>query len=215
MIALGVRCLVSGSISPLPCLGWRIRLSDEVSLVRTLNRLVRTPLADLDRVVTETLADLSAQIGATCVCLLRILDGRLTVTHQCPPQANNDACADPDKLLSTYQRQLLAGKPVLATAGGDGLAMGFLALPIQAPEGLGGILGFCFDRPDPSIPTETLDRLGTFAEMIDTVLDRQRREAAHRDTAQRLAATLSAMPDLLFELTADGTFAEFGCWLHF
>lgn len=187
-------------------------MSDEVSLVRLLNQLVRTPLSGLDAAVTDTIGVLSRRIGASCACLFRLNDSGLSVTHLHRPAGIAAPELDPDALFSLHRAEFEAGNPVFAkldgTAGPDA-GKRFVALPIHGPEGLCGVLGFHFDHDAFVLGESVMNELISVAEIIETVIDRQAREALHRDTAQRLEATLSAIPDLLFEVTADGRFAEF------
>lgn len=88
-------------------------------------------------------------------------------------------------------------------------ARAVLALPIRTDDRFAGFLGFAFRQTDPDLSAAVLDELTAAAEVIETVLHRRETERTHRDTARRLEATLAAMPDLLFEVTAEGCFAEF------
>lgn len=186
-------------------------MSDEISLVRMLNRLVRAALPELDRAVTEALGFVTTEIGASCACLFRITDGKLLVSHRYTAPGRTEPKIDPEALLTRYRAELLVGGAVVipgVDADPQAAPAGFVAVPIRGSEGLAGVLGFCFSDKVPDLPTESLQRLGAVAEMLETVIERQAREILHLKTAQKLEATLSAIPDLLFEVTVDGRFGE-------
>lgn len=186
-------------------------MSDEISLVRMLNRLVRAALPELDHAVTETLQVVTSEIGASCACLFRIVEGNLSVSHRYTAPGKTEPTIDADALFTRYQAELAAGGAILIPgndADPQAAPSGFIAVPIRGPEGLAGVLGFCFSDRVPDLPEERLQRLGAVADTLETVIERQAREILHLKTAQRLEATLSAIPDLLFEVTADGRFGD-------
>lgn len=186
-------------------------MSDEISLVRMLNRLVRAALPELDHAVTETLGVVTSEIGASCACLFRIVEGKLSVSHRYTAPGKIEPSIDADALFARYRADVSLGGAVFIP-GKDtdpqSSPAGFVAVPVQGPEGLTGILGFCFSDRVPDLPDEDLQWLGAVADMLETVIERQAREILHLKTAQRLEATLSAIPDLLFEVTADGRFGD-------
>lgn len=183
-------------------------MSDEISLVRTLNRLVRSAPTDLDDAVHASLQSVSTELGASCACLFRISPDGLRISHQFSAAGKQPPSIDPDALFRQHRAELEAGHPVNAPIDAAHPDQTFIAIPVRAADRLGGILGFCFDGPPPTLPDGQFDRLMAFAEVLETVLDRRERDALHRKTSQNLEATLAAMPDLLFEVTADGRFAE-------
>jgi len=183
-------------------------LSDELSLVRLLNRLVRTPLTGLDDAVTETIGASCREVGASCACLFRLSGQKPIAAHQYTSPGKTQPIIDAVALLKTHRAQLEAGETVRSPIDQEGFDRSFLALPVHGTNGLCGVLGFCFEGPAADLPEPALSKVRTIAEIIETVIERQEREALHINTAQRLEATLSALPDLLFEVTAEGRFAE-------
>ena len=188
-------------------------MSDEVSLVRMFAELVRTPVSAIDSVVQELLARLAREAGADWVCLFGLDAGGLAVTHSFAGDGLPDLDCDADALLTQVRGDLERGEPVMvpdcADWPGCGALRGFAAFPLRDGGAMAGVLGFGFAAPKPELATCTTDRLMAAAEVLGTVLERRRQEAAHRAMAKRLEATLAAMPDLLFEVTAEGHFAEF------
>ena len=191
----------------------------EVSVVRMLNELVRTPLADLDTAVTEVIGRLSGICGASWACIFRLDAGVLTMTHEYRAAGVEPLPCDPELMLAPWRDQLNRNLPVFV-ADVDNLpkespwramhaARAFLALPIMAEGQLTGVLGFAFASALTKFGPVDIDRMKAAAEVIETVLARRAIEVAHRNTARRLEATLAALPDLLFEVTAEGRFAEF------
>lgn len=194
-------------------------MPDEISLVRMLNELVRTPLADLDKAVSQAIGQLCTHVGAGWGSLFRLDGAYLTATHayaapglpslSCPPAymlgAGRAVLEQNQPLLIADLAVLPADSPLRAQA----WAKSILALPINGDATLIGVLAFAFPEPLQSLEPVLLDRMKAAAEVLETVIARREVERAHLNTARRLEATLAALPDLLFEVTADGHFAEF------
>lgn len=191
----------------------------EISVVRMLNELVRAPLADLDAAVTDVIGRLSGVCGASWACIFRLDAGTMVKTHEYCADGVDPLPCDPEHMLAPWRERLNQNLPVLVpdsraldadTAPAQlTAARAFLVLPIMADGHLAGALGFAFQSVLTEFGPVEIDRMKVAAEMIETVLARRTVDLAHRDTARRLEATLAALPDLLFELNADGTFAEF------
>ncbi len=194
-------------------------MPDEISLVRMLNELVRTPLADLDKAVSQAIGQLCTHVGAGWGSLFRLDGAYLTATHayaapglpslSCPPAymlgAGRAVLEKNQPLLIADLAVLPADSPLRAQA----WAKSILALPINGDATLIGVLAFAFPEPLQSLEPVLLDRMKAAAEVLETVIARREVERAHLNTARRLEATLAALPDLLFEVTSDGHFAEF------
>lgn len=194
-------------------------MPEEISVVRMLNALVRTPLTELDGAVTDTIRKLANHAAAGWVCLFRLENEHLVATHKftspevdrlkCPSDYaignGRDVLERKKHLLLSDICQLPADSPLRLLDP----ARSLLALPIHDGDRLTGVLAFAFLDPKPEMDPELLEVLKAAAEVIETVLVRREVEMAHRVTARRLEATLAALPDLLFEVTADGVFAEF------
>jgi PAS domain S-box-containing protein len=184
-----------------------------------LNELVRTPLADLDKAVSQAIGQLCTHVGAGWGSLFRLDGAYLTATHayaapglpslSCPPAymlgAGRAVLEKNQPLLIADLAVLPADSPLRAQA----WAKSILALPINGDATLIGVLAFAFPEPLQSLEPVLLDRMKAAAEVLETVIARREVERAHLNTARRLEATLAALPDLLFEVTADGHFAEF------
>ncbi len=194
-------------------------MPDEISLVRMLNELVRTPLADLDKAVSQAIGQLCTHVGAGWGSLFRLDGAYLTATHayaapglpslSCPPAymlgAGRAVLEKNQPLLIADLAVLPADSPLRAQA----WAKSILALPINGDATLIGVLAFAFPEPLQSLEPVLLDRMKAAAEVLETVIARREVERAHLNTARRLEATLAALPDLLFKVTSDGHFAEF------
>jgi PAS domain S-box-containing protein len=184
-----------------------------------LNELVRTPLADLDKAVSQAIGQLCTHVGAGWGSLFRLDGAYLTATHayaapglpslSCPPAymlgAGRAVLEQNQPLLIADLAVLPADSPLRAQA----WAKSILALPINGDATLIGVLAFAFPEPLQSLEPVLLDRMKAAAEVLETVIARREVERAHLNTARRLEATLAALPDLLFEVTSDGHFAEF------
>lgn len=194
-------------------------MPEEMTVVRMLNTLVRTPLTELDSAVTEMIGKMSGLAGAGWACLFRLDNDQLVATHKflsegvdplnCPPEymlgKSRAILERKEHLLLSDVHDLPDDSPLRALAP----ARSLLALPILDDERLAGVLAFAFKNPLPELDPNSLEFLRSAAEVIETVLVRRETEMAHHDTARRLEATLAALPDLLFEVTPDGYFAEF------
>ena len=194
-------------------------MPEEMTVVRMLNTLVRTPLTELDSAVTEMIGKMTDLAGAGWGCLFRLEKDQLVATHKfltdgvdplnCPLEymigKSRAILERKEHVLLSDVRDLPAESPLRALEP----ARSLLALPIHDGERLAGVLAFAFKDPLPEMEASCLEFLRSAAEVIETVLARREAEMAHRDTARRLEATLAALPDLLFEVTPDGHFAEF------
>jgi GAF domain-containing protein len=129
-------------------------LPDEISLVRLLNELVRTPLTDLDKAVSQAIGRLCTHIGAGWGSLFRLDGAYLITTHSyvapglpslsCPPAymlgAGRVVLEQNEPLLIADLAVLPADSPLRAQV----WAKSLLALPINGDTGLIGVLAFAF-----------------------------------------------------------------------
>jgi PAS domain S-box-containing protein len=194
-------------------------LPDEISLVRLLNELVRTPLTDLDQAVSEAIGRLCSHVGAGWGSLFRLDGAFLTATHSHVAPGLPSLHCPPAYMLGSGRTVLEQNQPLLlgdlallpedSPLRAQPWARSLLALPINGDAGLIGVLAFAFPDTKQGLDPVLLDRMKAAAEVLETVIARREAERVHLDTARRLEATLAALPDLLFEVTADGYFAEF------
>ncbi len=194
-------------------------MPDEISLLRMLNELVRTPLADLDKEVSRAIGTLAAHVGAGWGTLFRLDGTKLIATHRHVADGFQELPCPPDYMMGAGRAVLEQNRPLLiddiakqpadSPLRAQDLAKALLALPINGDAGLIGVLAFAFAESKPDLPPFVQDQMKAAAEVLETVIARRDVERAHLDTARRLEATLAALPDLLFEVTADGYFAEF------
>lgn len=200
-------------------LSGRIGVPDEFSVVRMLSDLVRTPLPELDGAVTGAIGELATHAGASWASLFRLDGLHLTSTHKHTAPGMAELHCPPDYMLGPGIDTLEANRPLVLADLNDlpaesplqmlRPARALVALPINNSGVLTGVLAFAYVRPQTGLDASTLDCLKSAAEVIETVIARREVEKAHQDTARRLEATLAALPDLLFEVSADGHFAEF------
>lgn len=194
-------------------------MPDEISLLRMLNELVRTPLADLDKEVSRAIGTLAAHVGAGWGTLFRLDGAKLTATHSHVAEGYPELSCPPEYVMGDGRAVLEQNKPLLIDDIADqpadsplrkqSWAKAILALPINGDGGLIGVLAFAFSMAKPPLDPAVQDQMKAAAEVLETVIARRDVERTHLDTARRLEATLAALPDLLFEVTADGHFAEF------
>ena len=194
-------------------------MPEEISVVRMLNMLLRTPLTELDGAVTDAIATLATHASAGWCSLFRLEDERLIPTHKFIEPGSIPLNCPADYMIGEGRKVLELREHVLLKDVRDlpedsplrllEPARSLLALPIHDGDLLTGVLAFAFVDHNPKINPRLLDMLKAAADVIETVLVRREVEAAHRVTARRLEATLAALPDLLFEVTPDGYFAEF------
>ena len=88
-------------------------MPDEISIVRMLNDLVRTPLSDLDQAVTRTIGDLATHIGAGWGVLFRLDGAILTATHRYTQPSLSDPPCRPDYALGPGRAVLERNQPLL------------------------------------------------------------------------------------------------------
>ena len=194
-------------------------MPDEISLVRLLNELVRTPLTDLDQAVSQAIGRLCTHVGAGWGSLFRLDGAFLTATHSHVAPGLPSLHCPPAYMLGSGRTVLEQNQPLLlgdlallpedSPLRAQPWARSLLALPINGDAGLIGVLAFAFPDTKQGLDPALLDRMKAAAEVLETVIARREAERVHLDTARRLEATLAALPDLLFEVTADGYFAEF------
>lgn len=194
-------------------------MPDEFSLIRMLNELVRTPLADLDKAVSKTIGQLALHVGADWGTLFRLDGARLIATHRHVGDGMPELVCPPDYVMGTGRVALERNEPLLladlellpedSPLRQNPRAKAILALPINESAGLVGVLAFAFSSTQHGLDAAVQMQMKAAAEVLETVIARREIERGHLDTARRLEATLAALPDLLFEVTADGHFAEF------
>lgn len=203
-----------------PVAGWQEDgVPEEISVVRMLNELVRTPLQSLDQAVARAIAQLSQLTGAGWACLFRLEDGHLVKRHSHMAQGLEPISCDQDKVVQPFLAELRDNRPVYVD---DRRALpddhplhearacgALLAVPINEGGQLVGVLAFVYETPRTDFDSLQIDRMKAAAEVLETVLARRETERRYLETTRRMEATLAALPDLLFEVTADGRFAEF------
>ncbi len=194
-------------------------MSEEISVVTILNELVRTHIHDLDEAVASAIGKLASQSGAGWGCVFRHdSDGHLVKTHDWTANGLPDVPCTVETMLLPFVPTVTEGDAVhvpdlsalpdtaaLTTLG----VRSILVLPMVQDGALAGIVGFAQGPDGPGFSPERISLLKSAAEVIATVLARRATELTYHDTARRLEATLRALPDLLFEIEADGHFAEF------
>lgn len=192
---------------------------EEISVVRMLNELVRTPLQSLDQAVTLVIGQLAEVSGAGWACLFRMEDGHLRKRHSYMRPGLVPIDCDQDRLVQPFLPDLTANRPAYVS---DRMALpadhplheapacgALLALPINLDGRLTGVLAFVYETPRTDFGPLQIDRMKAAAEVLETVLARRETERRYLETTRRLEATLSALPDLLFEVTDDGRFTGF------
>ncbi len=194
-------------------------MPDEISIVRMLNELVRTPVSDLDQAVTRMIGDLATHIDAGWSALFRLDGAILARTHHYTRSDLPTLHCRPDYALGAGRAVLERNRPLLipdlsvlpedSPLRAEPWAKALLAVPVNGDGGLIGVLAFAFETEQHDLDVAVQDRVKAAAEVLETVIARREIEQRHLDTARRLEATLAALPDLLFEVTADGHFAEF------
>ena len=194
-------------------------MPDKVSVVRLLTGLVRAPVSELDSAVMDVIVRLAQHCSAGWACLFRMEGTTLVATHIHAADGLEPLPCDQDALICELYRALddrphviipdCGALPVTSPLQRLPGVRAILTLPIREGGTLSGMLGFAFAHAHPALDAAMLDDLTAAAEVIETVLLRRAEDRRHRDTARRLEATLAAMPDLLFEVTADGRFADF------
>ena len=137
MMASGVHRRAAGGIFG-PALPFQEKtgLSDELYLVRLLNRLVRTPLSGLDEAVTDIIGASCAEIGADCGCLFRLSGKTLVATHQFTSPGKKQPTLDAAALFKACRQRFEAGETVRSPMPDSDKS--FLAMPIHGPDGLSG-----------------------------------------------------------------------------
>ena len=195
------------------------RVPEEISVVRMLNELVRTPLPGLDEAVNRCIAQLAEFSGASWGCLYRMEEGQLRKRSSYIAPGYEAIECDGDRLLQPLLPDLMANLPVHVA---DRTALpadnplhevavcgALLVLPINEDGQLTGVLAFVFETPQTDFGPLKIDRMKAAAEVLETVLARRETELRYLETSRRMEATLAALPDLLFEITADGRFTGF------
>ncbi len=176
-------------------------MPDEISLLRMLNELVRTPLADLDKEVSRAIGTLAAHVGAGWGTLFRLDGTKLIATHRHVADGFQELPCPPDYMMGAGRAVLEQNRPLLiddiAKQPADSpLRAQDLAkahswrLPINGDAGLIGVLAFAFAESKPDLPPFVQDQMKAAAEVLETVIARRDVERAHLDTARRLEATL-------------------------
>lgn len=194
-------------------------LPEEISVLRMLNELVKTPLQGLDQAVTRFIAQLAEVTGAGWACLYRMEDGHLHKRHSHVAAGLEPINCDPDRVVAPFLDALRANHPVhvadRAALMPDhplheiGACGAILLMPINEDGRLMGVLAFVYETPRADLDHIQIDRMKAAAEVLETVLARRETERRYHETTRRMEATLAALPDLLFEVTADGRFAGF------
>ena len=192
---------------------------EEISVVRMLNELARTPLQSLDQAVTRAIGRLAEVSGAGWACLYRVEGGHLRKRHSYMASGLAPIECDQDRLVQPFLPELMANLPAYVADRSalpadhplhEAAACGaLLALPINLEGQLTGVLAFVYPTARTDFGPLQIDRMKAAAEVLETVLARRETERRYLETTRRMEATLAALPDLLFEVTADGRFAEF------
>ena len=183
-------------------------MTGQVSVLRMLSGLVRALPADLDLAIKDVLAQLAGLYSADRAGLYR---ATLTESHTYSAKDHAPLILDPARLFACFDRAesdavMLDASDLGAVHAG---AEQFHVLAVRNDGRLVALLVLGVAKGSPPLDRESLEILAATAEAMEAILQRRENERSHLDMARRLEATLAAMPDLLFEVTADGHFAGF------
>ncbi len=178
--------------------------------VDILNDLLTAPSSDVDRAITRALARLGQDSGAERTFLLA--PDCLTLSHDWMQGAA--PCPLPD--LTGFLPRLQAGVEVVIDAAAPETAPRTLLVPALTGGQLVAVLGHALrDTRQNFLPGE-VHLLRSVAHAIHAVLRRTAAEAESRAATEalaternRLALTLSALPDLVLELDPAGRFTDY------
>ena len=180
--------------------------------VDILNDLLTAPSAGVDRAIQRALARLGQDIGSDRTFLLDPSAASGGPTYQWNRLSSPRALPD----LKTVLPRLHAGIEVLIDSDSPDIAARTLLVPALTDGQLTAVLGHAL--PDTSrtfLPGE-VHLLRSVGHAVHAVLRRTEAEAESRLATEalaternRLALTLSALPDLLLELDAEGRFTDY------
>lgn len=144
-------------------------MPEEISVVRMLNELVRTPLHSLDKAVTRSIGRLAEVSGAGWACLFRMEDGHLRKRYSYMAPGLQPVDCDQDLLVQPYLADLVANRPAYVpdrTALPDDHPLkpilpcgALLALPIFEDERLTGVLAFVYPTARTDFGPLQIDRM--------------------------------------------------------
>jgi GAF domain-containing protein len=196
-----------------------------MTLVSILRDLLRSPSSDIDAGVELALGQLCPVLGGGRAWLFTADSaGGLHNTHASAdePLARGDVLPADATFAAPWLEALGQGQPVVVpdiSALPEGLQMrrllqdrGAKACVLAPSTDEAGLQGFiCAEcTADPQAVTEEcLMLLGQIAELMHSLLQRRENERQQHETANRLRAMLAALPDLLFEVDANGRFTGF------
>ena len=196
-----------------------------MTLVSILRDLLRSPSSDIDAGVELALGQLCPVLGGGRAWLFTADSaGGLQNTHASAdePLARGDVLPADAAFAAPWLEALGQGRPVVVpdiSALPEGLQMRHLLqergakacvlVPSTDEAGLQGfICAECTADPQ-AVTEECLLLLGQIAELMHSLLQRRENERQQQETANRLRAMLAALPDLLFEVDANGRFTGF------
>ncbi|HSF63868.1 MAG TPA: PAS domain-containing protein, partial [Paracoccaceae bacterium] len=180
--------------------------------VDILNDLLTAPSYGVDAAIQRALARLGQDSGADRTFLLGpVRAGSAVPSHDWARQSLPPALPDLARALD----RLSTGHEALLDADAPGLAARVLLVPVLAGGHLAGVLGHAMpDTARGFLPGE-VNLLRSVGHAIHAILRRTAAEAESRDATDalaaernRLALTLSALPDLVLELDAEGRFTD-------
>ncbi|MBK9180425.1 MAG: PAS domain S-box protein [Acidimicrobiales bacterium] len=121
-------------------------------------------------------------------------------------------------LLARLWPRVRAGEPVLVPGDPPDAALAatlsdhdlqlLVALPLVVEGRAFGMIGLAGRGAAERVPAETVDLLHTFADVAGSALARAEAERELRAGEERYRALVAGVPDLLFRLSADGTFID-------
>jgi len=196
-------------------------------MVKILNALVRSSSDDLDGTIKTALRQMGEYAGADRAYIFIVRQGcLLDNTHEWvgPGVAamRGQLQGLPLSLIDGWRAEFDRDEPVhipdVAALPDDSPEKATLMLqgvrslltaPMLEQGTLVGFIGFDVTRRVQAFPQGQIDFLKSGADVIQGAMQRQRTEAQLHTTSSQLNATLAAMPDLLFEIDADGRYSGF------
>ena len=182
----------------------------QTRMARALRALIAQDPPDIERGIARGLAGLSDLLGGgRAWVFLACADGTACLAHDSSAEAAPQRIAAAPGWLGQLAQPMVAPQPAtLPTIGAylaDQGAGPCLVSPMQTTDGPVGIMACEAIAPGEDIRDFAGEYAGLLAEII-----RKARSGHHRaETGHRLEAILEALPDLLFEIDANGTYTGF------
>lgn len=191
------------------------RLTNAQALtVDILNDLLTAPTEAVDAAIQRALAQLGAYCGAEATFLI-CFQAELGYPRVLSQWTHDGA---PLRLprLAEAMTTLAQGKEAVIPAGEEGAATVTLMVPVMQAGRMTGALGHVLRSDARSFLPGEVHLLRSVAHAINAIRRRTQAEAESRAATDalalernRLALTLSALPDLLLELDRDGRFVDY------